>query len=579
MKMTLNRRPGRSVLTLLAVLALLGSGCGEIIELTFEQIVKRWDDGFKGAKQFSDDKQRIISVVGKGTKAYRGSPREMASEFLDENRKMFGIKDKLADLRVITEVVREFGTNVEFQQFWNGLPVENGTIQINFDKDGHVVQVENSYTPPATVLDKINVIKERAAEVVVNDFLRTTLYFSSKGDQQQSKPSGKPAVRDELTLAEPPKVEDVYFARDGRLQRSYRISINSYRPFGSKQFVIDADSGEILQSKNFIYNFVDGQGRVFNPNPVNSLNKPELFEDGEFTVVPKDDPKAYFTVQLAGLQAADVPFPPRGPFVALEEIECNGVGVAAENDPNSFNFFNDNDKFEAVMVYYHIDRMQRYIQELGFKTIVNRPIRVDPHGLCPVDNSHYVTTPQTLGKGYLAFGDGGVDDAEDAEVIAHEYGHAIQDSQAPGKFALSGQARAMGEGFGDYWAMSFYAKETKDHGHDLRCLMEWDASPLRCRRLIQLDGPKANSFNSELAEWENGQIWSGALFEIFDKLGKNIADRIILQSHFNFSGTTFKAGANAIKTADQQVFAGANKATLCKIFIDRGIYTTSDCPS
>ena len=29
----------------------------------------------------------------------------------------------------------------------------------------------------------------------------------------------------------------------------------------------------------------------------------------------------------------------------------------------------------------------------------------------------------------LRFGKGGVDDAEDAEVILHEYGHAIQDSQ------------------------------------------------------------------------------------------------------------------------------------------------------
>ena len=29
----------------------------------------------------------------------------------------------------------------------------------------------------------------------------------------------------------------------------------------------------------------------------------------------------------------------------------------------------------------------------------------------------------------IRFGKGGVDDAEDAEVILHEYGHAIQDSQ------------------------------------------------------------------------------------------------------------------------------------------------------
>jgi hypothetical protein len=37
---------------------------------------------------------------------------------------------------------------------------------------------------------------------------------------------------------------------------------------------------------------------------------------------------------------------------------------------------------------------------------------------------------------------GGVDDAEDADVILHEYGHAIQDNQVPG-FGSSLEAGAM----------------------------------------------------------------------------------------------------------------------------------------
>ena len=32
----------------------------------------------------------------------------------------------------------------------------------------------------------------------------------------------------------------------------------------------------------------------------------------------------------------------------------------------------------------------------------------------------------------ISTGTGGVDDAEDPEVIWHEYGHAIQDDQVPG---------------------------------------------------------------------------------------------------------------------------------------------------
>src|SRR5262245_23660762 len=57
----------------------------------------------------------------------------------------------------------------------------------------------------------------------------------------------------------------------------------------------------------------------------------------------------------------------------------------------------------------------------------------------------------------LTFGTGGVDDADDAEIILHEYGHAIQDDQIPG-FGEPAEAGAMGEGFGDYFAASFFAE-------------------------------------------------------------------------------------------------------------------------
>jgi hypothetical protein len=39
-----------------------------------------------------------------------------------------------------------------------------------------------------------------------------------------------------------------------------------------------------------------------------------------------------------------------------------------------------------------------------------------------------------------------VDDAEDAEAILHEYGHAIHFSQ---KFSFDGEGGAISEGFGD----------------------------------------------------------------------------------------------------------------------------------
>ena len=78
------------------------------------------------------------------------------------------------------------------------------------------------------------------------------------------------------------------------------------------------------------------------------------------------------------------------------------------------------------MAYFHIDRMQRYLQGLGFANVVHRSIPVNLHATAE-DNSFYSPTTRALN-----FGDGGVDDAQDADVISHEYGHAIQDSQVSG---------------------------------------------------------------------------------------------------------------------------------------------------
>ena len=72
----------------------------------------------------------------------------------------------------------------------------------------------------------------------------------------------------------------------------------------------------------------------------------------------------------------------------------------------------------------------------------------------------------------MSLGTGGVDDGEDAEVIEHEYGHAVQNDQVPG-FGSSPQGGAMGEGFGDYLASALSATFTPNPTFD-PCLGEWN---------------------------------------------------------------------------------------------------------
>ena len=93
----------------------------------------------------------------------------------------------------------------------------------------------------------------------------------------------------------------------------------------------------------------------------------------------------------------------------------------------------------------------------------------------------------------MRFGKGGVDDAEDAEVILHEYGHAIHFAQG---FQFSTEeAGAISEGFGDYWAVT-----VSEHvrlarlpaSTDPACVADWDstsytASAPHCLRRLDED--------------------------------------------------------------------------------------------
>ena len=73
-------------------------------------------------------------------------------------------------------------------------------------------------------------------------------------------------------------------------------------------------------------------------------------------------------------------------------------------------------------------------------------------------------------------------------------------------------------------------------------------------------------------EHENGQIWSATLWKIWTRLGRNVADRIIIESHFQLDGfTSFAKAARAILDADRHLFGGRHLAALRRICHEQGI--------
>jgi hypothetical protein len=527
--------------------------------------------------RLSPDGQRVASMVGSRTKPYVGQPLEKAEQFLKENADAFGFEFSLEGFKVLTNRTTNFGANVELQQVVNGLLIENGRVQVNFDKEGRVVQFVSSYTPAGTPdKDRVTVTRPEAVKRAVVEFLRTTLIHTSKEQEQRQAKGIRVSVFD-FRWESLPKVEDVFFARRRRVGRAYKVLIRGVNPFGIKEIIIDANSAAVLQNKDFVYTYEDGWGQVFNPNPVNSLNDPGLCD---YCPLPNTNPNPYFTVPLLTLGTATGGAILEGPFVVLRDIQPpSSAPPTASGNPFNFIYRRDEQSFAAVMVYFHVSRNQQYIQDLGFSNVLNRPLWVDAHGR-DVNGSLYVSNPGPSLEEHILLGDGGVDDAEDADIIVHEYGHAVQDNQAPGKFAHRGQPKAMGEGFGDYWAFSSYDGETEALGYERFrfCIGEWDSVP-NCLRTVN-SYLKADDFDIHLSPHRNGQIWSRTLLGIFLLLEKEVTDSLVLQSHFNVPDSpSFVEAADSIIAADWQLYNGAHLSQLCQVFKNRKIYGVSDCPA
>jgi len=182
------------------------------------------------------------------------------------------------------------------------------------------------------------------------------------------------------------------------------------------------------------------------------------------------------------------------------------------------------------------------------------------------DNSFY--DPST---DMITTGEGGVDDAEDAEVIWHEYGHAIQDDVVPG-FGESEQAGAIGEGFGDYWAVTNSVPVSK--GFELPCVMDWDATSYttdepHCLRRTDT-GKTTDDIDGEVHD--DGEIWSNALWDIHQALGRAKANKLILEATFFYDpDTSFAAAAQDTVQAARLLYGNAAAQTVTDAFKARKI--------
>ncbi|HVH93657.1 MAG TPA: M36 family metallopeptidase [Nocardioidaceae bacterium] len=310
------------------------------------------------------------------------------------------------------------------------------------------------------------------------------------------------------------------------------------------------------------------RGTVFFPNPVQETGLQSLTDrkDSDYAALQP----AYRRVTLTDLDRS-------GSLTGRWVRVKSATGAPARIEGGQLPAYHrDADQFEQVMGYYWVTTAHHYLSSLGFgsdlRAVNNRQIelRINQFG---GDNSSFDEN-----KANIRLGKGGVDDAEDAEVVVHEYGHSVQDSQVPG-FGTNLEAGSIGEGFGDYFAVAVtdWATGVPTKTPEA-CVADWDSTSYtrdtpHCLR--RLDGTKTYPADVVGEVHADGEIWSAALYDIRRRLADpRKADRIIVDAQFAFAAdTSFRDAALATVAAARRLYPTqpATAAAVRQAFTARGL--------
>jgi Zn-dependent metalloprotease len=436
----------------------------------------------------------------------KGVGEVSARAFLNQNAELFKLGQD-AELNLIRNVESPIGQHVVFEQRYAGILVYGAQVAVHFNRSGDIIVVNNSYQPDISLPGTTPRVSKASA---VGQSLALVKETSS------SRSSGELVVID----------------FKGTFRLAWRIVVATDGP--TWEVFVDALNGKTLGSARDINRYVNGSGQVFVVNAIVATRDNSLRDMADSAAaVPLS---AYSTVTLQGLLGNG--------FLDGDFASSSRTKKRAFNAVNNFAFDRSDDGFSETMGYYYLDYAERYIQSLGFTNINNRQ-QVFGVNRLKIDNSFY--SPQSK---EISLGLGGVDDAEDAEVILHEYGHSIQDNQVPG-FGSTLEAGSMGEGFGDYWGASVGAQFSG--GFQDLCLAEWDATSYSSTNppcLRRLDSTKHYPEDVAGEVHDDGEIWAAALWQIRGSLGATDSDRLVLAAHFLLAPTaSFNQGANALVTA------------------------------
>lgn len=306
------------------------------------------------------------------------------------------------------------------------------------------------------------------------------------------------------------------------------------------------------------------KARVFNPDPLTTAGV-TYGTDGTYRHFNDSD------YALLNDQRVWVTFPAQydnGTFYLqnnhVKIVDITAPNIAPETTTtDTFLFTRKQGGFKQVMAIYHIHALQEFLKSLGISNAANYQLRVDANSGTG-DQSFFTFSPDTS----LNFGTGGVPDAEDADVIVHEYTHAIIHS-LNGDDIIATERRALEEAICDVMA----------------CAYSFRINPFRWKRVFSWDGnnefwqgrngASAKDYTQRVGDfYSDSEIWTSCLNNVTERIGADKSIKLLVSIMPMLTPyTTMKEAAHLLYDADSILNNGFNRWVLAEEFNLRGFDT------
>jgi hypothetical protein len=474
--------------------------------------------------KYTDYKITLNAPLQKASNNIDIFANEAKSYVLNHNTKL---NNPNISLKLQSSIQSLLGYHFQFTQTYKDIEVYQSTIKININFDGKIISISDN------LLDASNWSDNYFPNTNANSYQQKLWVFD--GDKLIP------------TLSE--KIKSQFGLKDNVIKHA-----TSKETLYSEALHLGFDKKDTLVA-----------AKIFNPDPISMINAKYNDPWPDKTGRWVDSNHADYPV--INNQRRDVLLPIRisnDTFIMENEyaisLDIESPKIPVYSSPNAnFDFTRASSTFKEEMVLYHIHHYQTYMRSIGINNLTNYQLHVDAHGRGDDNSSFSFGDPPF----YLIFGTGGVPDAEDADVINHEYTHACINSIAPKTIDPTNpnDRLALEEGSCDFIATQFSKMQTTNNW---RWFANWDGYFWSGNNNGGRNTNSSKVYSSNLSPTDiygNSVIWSGFLNDMAECTGTEVAFKLFFSAASMLQlNTDMPQAAKLVLLADSMLYNQSHTA-------------------